>query len=500
MASKITPQDVYLKRVQTDYKAYCYHVHNHGRSGELSWIPSKFHTFICDTVQEFVERKSGNAFEILILTTPPQHGKSTTVTETYPSFHLGRHPEDKIIEISYNDDLATRFGKRNLEKITEFGKIFGVGINKKKSSSRSFELNNKIGSMISRGIGGSITSYSGNLIIIDDPIKNRKEADSETYRNMVWDEWENTIKTRLSAGGKVIVILTRWHEDDLAGRLIANYGEFCTLINIPCEAEEDDVLGRELGAALCPEIGKDDAWLIQFKESYMTESGARAWNALFQGHPTSREGNILKREWWQYYDYADYVEGRIKFDNLIMSVDATFKDQDKNDFVAIEVWGKEAANMYLVDLVEEHLNFPDTIRAIRGLKAYYPMIGAILIEDKANGSAIIQVLRSEISGIIAVMPTGGKEARVNAVSHAIESGNVYLPRDRAFTGEFIDECAAFPNGTHDDAVDSMSQALARLIYSNKRGQVASEYAGERGWKTPKTKRIGVGKGEQINVI
>lgn len=492
-------EEVYLKKVQTDYKAYCFHVHNHGKK-EPSWIPSRFHTFVCDVTQEFVERKTDKAFEILIWTTPPQHGKSTTITETYPSFHLGRHPEDKIIEISYNDDLATRFGKRNLEKVMDYGEIFGIGINKKKSSTRSFELDNKIGSMISRGIGGSITSYSGNLIIIDDPIKNRKEADSETYRESVWDEWENTIKTRLSAGGKVIVILTRWHEDDLAGRLIKNYGDFCTLINIPCEAEENDVLGREPGQALCPEIGKDDNWLAQFKKSYMTESGARAWNALFQGHPTSLEGNILKREWWQYYSYADYAEGKLVFDELIMSVDAAFKDQEKNDFVAIEVWGKKGVNMFLVDLMKEHLDFPSTVKAIRGIKAYYPRIGAILIEDKANGSAIIQVLRSEIVGIIAVMPIGGKEARVNAVSHAIESGNVYVPRDRAFTGEFIDECAAFPNAAHDDLVDCMSQALARLIYSSKKETISGEHVGEKGWKKPEEKQIGVGKGEKIHVI
>ncbi|MCB6992433.1 phage terminase large subunit [bacterium 210820-DFI.6.37] len=495
---KLTPQEVYLKKVQTDYKAYCFHVHNHGLDAP-AWIPSRFHTFLCDTIQDFVEEETDKAFEILIINTPPQHGKSTTVTETYPAFFLSRNPTKKAIIISYGDDLAERFGKRNLEKIRSYGNLFGVSLNKKKSTAREFELSNEKGRMISKGLGAGITGHSGDLILIDDPIKNRTEADSETTRNRVWGEFEDTVKSRTSAGAKIVLIMTRWHEDDLAGRIMKEFEDRTTIINLPCEAEENDLLGRERGQALCPEIGKGDNWLKDFKRTFTSEQGVRSWNALYQGRPSSAEGNIIKREWWKYYSYKDYAEGRLIFDNMLMSVDATFKDQEKNDFVAIEVWGKKRADKYLVDLINEHLDFPNTVRAILGMKAMHPFVGAILVEDKANGSAIIQVMRSQIPGIIAVEPIGGKEARVNSVSPAIESGNCYLPNDRAFTGMFVDQCASFPNGKNDDMVDSMSQALARLIFISAKGKIPQKPKGDWDFAT-KPKRVGTGKGEKIHVI
>lgn len=496
--AKPRPQDVYLKKVQTDYKAYCFHVHNHGLETP-AWIPSGFHVFLCDALQEFVERETDKAFEILILNTPPQHGKSTTVTETFPAFYLGRNPTKKAILISYGDDLAERFGKRNLEKIRTHGNLFGISLNKRKSTSREFELSNEKGRMISKGLGSGITGHSGDLILIDDPIKNRLEADSETFRNRIWEEFEDTVKSRTSAGAKIVLIMTRWHEDDLAGRIQREYGDRTTVLNLPCEAEENDPLGRKEGEALCPEIGKGNEWLKDFKTTFTTEQGARSWNALYQGRPTSAEGNLIKREWWRHYDYRDYAEGRLIFDVMILSVDAAFKDQEHNDYVAIEAWGKKGADMYLVDLLNSHLSFTDTIRAIVGMRAMHPRVGAVLIEDKANGSAIVQILRSKIPGVIAVLPDGGKEARVNAVSPAIEAGNAYLPRDRAFTGEFIDQCASFPNGKHDDMVDAMSQAMARLIFTNVSGEIPPKPKGD--WDfAMEPKRSGTGKGDLIHVI
>ena len=496
--AKPRPQDVYLKKVQTDYKAYCFHVHNHGLETP-AWIPSGFHVFLCDALQEFVERETDKAFEILILNTPPQHGKSTTVTETFPAFYLGRNPTKKAILISYGDDLAERFGKRNLEKIRTYGELFGISLNKRKSTSREFELSNEKGRMISKGLGSGITGHSGDLILMDDPIKNRLEADSETFRNRIWEEFEDTVKSRTSAGAKIVLIMTRWHEDDLAGRIQREYPDRTTVLNLPCEAEENDLLGRKEGEALCPEIGKGNEWLKDFKTTFTTEQGVRSWNALYQGRPTSAEGNLIKREWWRHYDYRDYAEGRLIFDVMILSVDATFKDQEHNDYVAIEAWGKKGADMYLVDLLNSHLSFTDTIRAIVGMRAMHPRVGAVLIEDKANGSAIVQILRSKIPGVIAVLPDGGKEARVNAVSPAIEAGNAYLPRDRAFTGEFIDQCASFPNGKHDDMVDAMSQALARLIFTNVSGEIPPKPKGD--WDfAMEPKRSGTGKGDLIHVI
>lgn len=506
----LKPENAYRQAVQGIYKDYCFHVHNVGfimnkgaSEDEIKWKPSKFHQDLCDRVQAFVEKPTDEAYEIMIISTPPQHGKSTTITETLPSWYLMKHPDHNVIQVSYGDDLAERFGKRNLEKIKEFGNIFGVEVDPKKATSRDFLIKGHRGGMISKGIGGGLTGNRANLIIIDDPVKNREQADSERQRDSVWDEFEHSITSRLAAGGKLILIMTRWHEDDLAGRILENLPHLVTYVNYECECEtpDEDPLGRELGEPLCPEIGKGKKWLESYKKSFMNDSGLRAWEALFQGHPTIAEGNILKKEWWQYYNVDDYLDGKVGFDQMILTLDATFKDGEKNDYVAIEVWGKRENRMYLVDLVNEHLDFSGTVRRLRLMRAKYPRIGGVYIEDAANGTAILQVLRNEVIGLIAVKPDKSKEARVNAVSFAIEAGNVFLPKDREWTHKFVEQCAKFPNDKHDDMVDAMSMALDRLIYSRK-GRVLRKMKESTGWHLPfesaNEKKRGVGR--QINAI
>lgn len=438
-----------IELMRSSYPAYCYFVHND------KWIDTKFHRFLAEKVQSFVETDTGNPYDILVLSTPPQHGKSMTVTETFPSWYAGKYPDRRCIVACYNDDFAGKFGRRNKTKLEEFGQfIFDVKLSK--SSDRDIEIAQHAGSIITRGIMSGITGNSGDLIIIDDPVKNRQEADSINYRERLWEEWQNSIKTRTQAGTKIIIIQTRWHEDDLAGRVIREEDNV-EVINIPVEAEENDILGRSVGDALCPEIGKGNAWLKAFKASY--KGGMRAWNALFQGRPTSEEGNIFKREWWQYYEVLpEHLPLKV------ISVDATFKDNDDNDFVAIEVWGKLNGDFYLIDLIKRRMDFPETLKAIKAMNAKYPDRHSILIEDKANGPAIIAMLRHEISGIIPIEPKDSKIARANAITGIVESGNVYLPQYADFTSEFIEEHASFPNGVHDDLVDSCTQFLNKYKF------------------------------------
>jgi predicted phage terminase large subunit-like protein len=446
-------QQLAIALLRDSFAAYCYFVHR----GE--WIDTHFHKFLANKIQSFVETKTGNPYDILVLSCPPQHGKSLTVTETFPSWYVGKYPDRRCIIACYNDDFAGKFGRRNKGKIDEFGRhIFDIRL--KKSSDRDMEFVKHSGSIITRGIMAGITGNAGDLIIIDDPIKNRQEADSTTYRQRLWEEWQNSIKTRTQAGTKIIIIQTRWHEDDLAGRVIREENNI-EVVNIPVEAEENDILGRNIGDALCPEIGKDNKWLRAFKESYYKdpEGGIRAWNALYMGRPTSAEGNIFKREWWQYYNKLP--------DNIQLvgiSVDATFKDSDTSDFVAIEVWGKLNGDYYLIDLIKRRMDFPETLRAIRYMADKYPNKHSILIEDKANGSAIISMLKHEIGGIIPITPKESKVSRANAIMGIVEGGNVYLPEYADFTNEFVEECASFPNGVHDDLVDACTQFINKFKF------------------------------------
>lgn len=482
---------IYNALLQTDYCAYVNHVHQ-GR-----WTPSKFHKFLCSYVQEFIERPCTNGvFDILCIHCPPQYGKSMSITETLPSWYLGKHPLHRVMEISYNDDFASKFGRRNREKIRAYGDIFGIDLSKSTQSVTEFELSNEVGGMYSVGVLAGATGHPCEVLIIDDPIKTAAEAASDNRKKQIVEEWERSFKTRVRPNGKVIVIMTRWVEDDLVGYLLENYADVCEYLCIPCEAEEDDPLGRKVGEGLCEEIGKGTAWKDQFKASYSTESGLMAWNAMYQGRPTSAEGNIIKREWWKYYDkLPDDIQ------EWVMSVDAAFKDGKRNDFVAIQVWGKRNTDMYLVDAVKEHLDFPATMNEIRRLRRIYSQCKTTLIEDKANGTAIITMLRKEMTGIIAINPIGGKVARVNAVTSAIESGNVHLPRNKNFTYDFVDECASFPNGKHDDQVDCMSQVLNRFVFHKADVPVKSKVKGlEKYFSNIKPKKPGIGKGEKIHVI
>ena len=444
------------RRSYIDYLAYI--------SGD-GWKRTRFAEYVARQLQEFVEADTGNAYDILVLETPPQHGKSMTVTEALPSWCMGRHPNWRVILASYNDDSAERFARRNKEKIAAYGEtLFGVSIG---SVSRATEFELKAdkgcvpGRLISRGMLAGITGNSADLLIIDDPIKNRTEADSEMRRTQIWNEWLNSLKSRLAAGAKVVVIMTPWHEDDLAARLLAAE-ENIRLVRLPVEAEENDPLGRAVGDALCPELGKDLEWLRQFKKSYLSDSngGERAWRALYQCSPRAEEGGIVKRAWWRWYEPGEAD----RFAREVISVDAAFKGGERNDFVAIEVWGKRGNDYYLRYCLNSHMDFPETLAAIRTVRRLYPEAATVLVEDKANGSAIIQTLQKEMF-CIPVTPLGGKEARVHAVAPAIESGHVYLPRGEEWVGAFVDQFTAFPAGKNDDMVDSATQALSYLLHA-----------------------------------
>lgn len=446
-----------------DYSIYLEYVH-HGR-----YIPSRHSDLVC----QYLEKVERGEIRRLMIFMPPRHSKSMTVTETFPSWFIGRNPERRVIEVSYGDSLARKFGKANRNKIAEFGEeLFGITLARDNNSVTNWDIEGHRGGMISVGIGGGITGQGADLLIIDDPIKNRKEADSETYREMLWSEWKDTLSTRLQPGGRVILILTRWHEDDLAGRLLKHEPDKWTVLSLPAVCEsEDDPLGRKIGEALWPEYGFDEKWAEETKRSV----GSRTWSALYQQRPSPAGGNIFNRHWWKFYVPDEETRIRLGlskdvavlpklWDRQVQSWDCTFKDSQTSDYVVGQLWGKKQANFFLLDQVRDRMNLPETMKAIKHMTEKWPEARAKYVEDKANGPAVIQMLQNEISGLIAVNPEGGKEARANAVAPLVEAGNVYLPHPSfaPWVNDFIEEAASFPNGANDDQVDAMSQALIKL--------------------------------------
>lgn len=430
------------------FRHYVEYVHN-GR-----YLHGAFTRYLADTVQEFIEKETGNAYDILCLSVPPQHSKSTTITETLPSWILGKNPDARIILVSYNTDFAKLFLRRNRDKIEEKGLgVFGLELGTV-DNAEEVNIKGHQGSIISRGILSGITGRPAEYIIIDDPIKNREEADSDTIRDKNYQEWLSSIKTRLAPNAKVIVIQTRWHKQDLIGMLVDTEPNV-TYINFPIVAEGDDILGRKAGDTLFPEIKKDRAWWDDFKKSYLTQEGSRALNALYYGRPSNVEGGIFMRRWFLDNLYEDLPKVAYK----VIEVDATFKDTKKSDYVAIQVWGKVGKDCYLIEKTKQRMGFVETLNKIEDVVRRHSDYNEIGIEDKANGSAIIDVLRRRYRAVIPIEPYGSKESRASAISPMVEAGDVHIKSEHF---SLIDEAIDFPNSDHDDEVDAMSQALNRL--------------------------------------
>jgi predicted phage terminase large subunit-like protein len=400
----------------------------------------------------------------LIWSMPPQEGKSERVSRRFPTWMLKDNPELRIAIASYELGVARRWGRAIRNDIAEHPEL-GLKVRSDTSAAHEWQLEGHRGGVYSVGIGGALTGRPVDLLLIDDPVKGRAEADSEVYREACWDWWTNVARTRLAPGAPVVLILTRWHEDDLAGRLIET-GDWES-VNVPAEAEGHDPLGRTPGQYLTSARGRT----LHDWASIRKDVGSRVWNALYQGRPSPAEGDLLKRAWWKFYrrpmahqDATGAMQAD-EMDEVIQSWDMAFKDTKTSDFVVGQVWGRRGADVFLLDQVRDRMNFPTTCRAVEALTARWPQAHAKLIEDKANGSAVIDQLSSLIPGLIPVTPKESKEARVAAVSPYVESGNVFLPApDLApWVAGLIEEAAGFPNGTNDDQVDGLSQALTRLL-------------------------------------
>jgi predicted phage terminase large subunit-like protein len=308
------------------------------------------------------------------------------------------------------------------------------------------------------------------LLLVDDPVKNAEEADSHHPRAH-WAWWTSTAYTRLEPGGSALVIMTRWHEDDLAGRLLAKaktkeHGLPWEVLELPALAAEGDHLGRPVGAALWPER-YDEKALADIRE----DVEARAWNSLYQQHPTPDEGAMYLREWFRYWrhpwepepanekDRARCVVLPKHFQEVFQSWDLALKNTEGSDLVAGGKFGCNGAGRYLLDLIWKRLSFTESLEAMVTLARQAPTGLATLVEDAANGPAAVSSLRTQLPGIIAIRPNGSKRARTAAVTPIVRAGQFFIPYYAPWRLELEEHLVGFPFAAHDDAADCISQAL-----------------------------------------
>jgi predicted phage terminase large subunit-like protein len=403
----------------------------------------------------------------LMIFIPPRHGKSELASIRFPAWYLGRNPDKQIMAASYSIDLASDFGRKVRDLVADplFREIFPTsGIADKSTSSTRFHTA-KGGVYMAAGAGGPISGRGADVFMIDDPIKNREEAYSQTTRNKIYEWYRTDVRPRLQPNGSIILIQTRWHQDDLAGRILKESEEDWTVINLPAIAEKDDQY-RKIGEALWPEF-----YPIEVLNTIKKESGSMAFNSLYQQHPTDPEGGIIKREHLRYY-----FEAPKHFDEMIQSWDMSFKETISGSYVVGQVWGRVGADRYLLHQFRDRIGFTDTISRVKWISDLYPQALAKLVEDKANGPAVISTLAHQLPGLIPIEPNGSKEARLQSVSPFFESGNVYIPSQdvQPWVNDYIDELLAAPGGMHDDQVDATSQALNYLGFSELRGRANTD--------------------------
>jgi len=411
-----------------------------------NWKPYRHLTYLAKEITKAIGPGSGR----LIINMPPRHGKSTLASHWFPAWFLEAFPEQWVMLCSYEASIAADWGRRVRDTFNT-RELWTNIRDDVRAANRWYTPEG--GGMITAGVGGPIGGRGFHLGIIDDPFKNWEQAYSSTYRRHLLDWFQSTFYTRKEPNGSIVIIQTRWHENDLAGWLIKEHSDKWTEINLPALAEENDPIGREQGEPLCSErYGKDE--LDRIREAV----GSKVWSGLYQQRPAPAGGAIFKQEWIRYWETLPTVELQIQ------SWDAAFKDAKSSSYVVGQLWGKHGSDFYLLGQKRDRMDFVSTLAAIESMTKFWPEATGKLVEDKANGPAIISTLQNKIPGILPVNPRGSKEARAQAVAPLWESGHVYLPHPNIHTWvrDFVEELITFPASANDDQVDAMSQALSHL--------------------------------------
>lgn len=408
---------------------------------------------------------------------PPQHGKTEIVSKRFPAYVLGRNPDTKVAVCSYSADLASKIN-RQVQRIIDdhlYKNIFpDTSLNTKNvvsdakqnfvRNSDEFEIVGHKGGLKAVGVGGPLTGNPVDLAIIDDPVKDAMEAQSTTDRNRKWEWYCDVLSTRLHNESKVLLTMTRWNEDDLAGRILVKESGWHVL-TLPYIKEDtgDPDDQRRVGEALWPEKHSAE------KAATMRANSERTFVSLMQQRPAPAEGGLFKRIWWKYWRVLPQ-----KIDRLVLVMDCTFKGVSTSDYVVAGIFAKSGSNTFFVDMIRGKWDFPETINQLRAFLKRYPYVQEKYIEDKANGQAVIDTLKNMIVGLIPITPHESKESRAYSVSNVIESGHVYLPENSPWKESALMELSVFPNGVNDDIVDVLVHALMKLYsQSQSTGMMAA---------------------------
>ena len=421
------------------------------------FIHGQHHALMAKKFEEIAEGK----IKRLIINMPPRHTKSEFASYLLPAWYLGRFPDRKIIQCSNTSELAVGFGRkvRNLVDGDTYAKVFPNVSLRHDSKAAGRWATNANGDYFAIGVGGTVTGKGADLLIIDDPHSEQEAAlasgNPEVY-DKVFEWYESGPRQRLQPGGAIVIVMTRWGKRDLTGRVLQSMvekdGDEWEIISLPAIKKNEKPLWPEF-------------WSFEELEKLRNVLPISKWSAQYQQNPTSEEGAIVKREWWQIWDKERPPP--CKF--IIQSWDTAFTKNERSDYSACTTWGvfdmnenPDDVHIILLDALKERLEFPELKQ--RALQMYHEFSpDAFIVEAKASGAPLIYELRSMGIPVQEFTPVRGNDkiSRINAVADLFASGKIWCPPTR-WAEEVMEEMAAFPNSDHDDLVDSTTQALIRF--------------------------------------
>ena len=412
-------------------------------------------------VADALEEVARGRIPRLMIFMPPQEGKSLLVSKLFPAYFLHEYPTKWVGVGSYSFLLAKEFSRDARayyrEQVADFSD---------EASAVEMWKTARNGGLWAVGRGGSGTGRPAHLFVVDDPLKDRNEAESETIRSTLHNWYNSVVRMRLQPENAVVIVHTRWHEDDLSGHLLelektSSEPEHWHVIELPGIAEPPEQRPtyaktvRVLRDWRQPGEPLGGRYTIQRYRSVLANAGDREFETQIQQRPSAAAGTILKRHWWKRLTEDQMPLG---FDRTIISADCSFKDTDGTDYVAIHVYGRIGPRVYGRYRVKARMSFTTTVDTLRGVMRMFPH-AVVYVEDKANGSAVIDTLSHTLLSVLPVNPEGGKVARAYATQGDVQHGRVFLPEGEGWD-DMIRECASFPSGLHDDDVDAFTQAMA----------------------------------------
>jgi len=440
------------------------------------WQPAPHLELINDALVEV----AAGRIRRLMITAPPRHGKSELTSVYFPTWFLGLYPFRRVILVSYEADFAESWGRKVRDILVEHGpELFGVHVSDDARAAGRFDLAGQRGGMVTVGTGGAMTGRGADLLIIDDPIKNYDEASSPAQRERMWNWLRSVGLTRLEPGAAVVLVMTRWHEDDLAGRLLASANEGAepwTVLRLPAFAEESgDLLGRAPGEALWPTHFDQRAL-----EERKREMGSALFAAEYQGLPTPAAGALFHRDWFRSFRMSSVgtfdLGGRIieaDTAQVFQTVDLAVSTATSADYTVVGTFALTPKSELLVlDILRLRLESPDLIGLLRrGYEKWRP--GFIGIERAGYGLMLIQQARRAGLPITELIADTDKVSRAMPAAARMEGGDVYFLEGAPWREDFEAELLAFPNGRHDDMVDVLSYAITQTVKGS--GAVWMEY-------------------------